>query len=442
MAEEKSHAGLHKFMDKFAEVSGKVGNQVHLRSLRDAFAVIMPLFILAGVGVLINNVVFPLIAKGQTLANLQVWGNLISNGTLNIAGLALAPTIGYVLARNKGYDNPISAAMIALSSLIVTMPITVQMIPTGAKRAVDITGALSFANLGTTGMFSGIIIGLLATTLFIKLAAVKHLQINMGDSIPPMVSRSFSSMIPAILTVSTFAVGAALLSVFGHTNLIAIITAVIQEPLRRFNTSLPGMLFIYSVGNFLFTLGIHQTVINGTLLDPLLLINMNKNMVAYNAHKSIPYILTNTFRDTFGMIGGTGSTLCLLIAIFVFSKLKSSRDIASLAVAPGIFNINEPVIFGFPIVFNLPMMVPFVLQPVIGILIAYAATVLGWMNRVVVLIPWTTPPFLSAFLATGGDWRAVIVQLLIIVEGVFFYLPFLMVSDRVTKRNAELERAQ
>jgi PTS system cellobiose-specific IIC component len=442
MAEEKSHAGLHKFMDKFAEVSGKVGNQVHLRSLRDAFAVIMPLFILAGVGVLINNVVFPLIAKGQTLANLQVWGNLLSNGTLNIAGLALAPTIGYVLARNKDYDNPISAAIIALSSLIVTMPITVQMIPTGAKKAVDITGALSFANLGTTGMFSGIIIGLLATTIFIKLASVKHLQIHMGDSIPPMVASSFNSMIPAILTVSFFALGAALLSVFGHTNLIAIITAVIQEPLRRFNTSLPGMLFIYSAGNFLFTLGIHQTVINGTLLDPVLLINMNKNMAAYNAHKSIPYILTNTFRDTFGMIGGTGSTLCLLIAVFLFSRMKSSRDIASLAVAPGIFNINEPVIFGFPIVFNFSLMIPFVLQPVIGILIAYAATVLGWMNRVVVLIPWTTPPFLSAFLATGGDWRAVIVQLLIIVEGVFFYLPFLMVSDRVTKRNAELERAQ
>lgn len=174
----------------------------------------------------------------------------------------------------------------------------------------------------------------------------------------------------------------------------------------------------------------------------VLLINMNKNMAAYNAHKSIPYILTNTFRDTFGMIGGTGSTLCLLIAVFLFSRMKSSRDIASLAVAPGIFNINEPVIFGFPIVFNFSLMIPFVLQPVIGILIAYAATVLGWMNRVVVLIPWTTPPFLSAFLATGGDWRAVIVQLLIIVEGVFFYLPFLMVSDRVTKRNAELERAQ
>lgn len=200
------------------------------------------------------------------------------------------------------------------------------------------------------------------------------------------------------------------------------------------------MLLIYSIGNFLFTLGIHQTVINGTLLDPLLLLNMNKNMAAFAAHKQIPYILTNTFRDTFGMIGGTGSTICLLIAIFIFSKMKSSREVAKLSLAPGLFNINEPVIFGYPIVFNIPMMIPFVLQPVIGILIAYFFTAIGWMNRVVVLVPWTTPPLINAYLATAGDWRAVVVQLLIIIIGVFFYLPFMMISEQVVEKSVEMDK--
>ena len=431
----------HKFLDKFSEVAGRIGNQVHLRSLRDAFATIMPLFILAGLGTLINNVVFPWIATGKTLANLQTWGTLIANGTLNIAGLMLAPVVGYILAKNKGYRNPLTAAVISLASLVIMMPITTQMTPVGKTTAVNVTGGLSFANLGTTGMFAGIIIGLVATEIFIRFSNIKRLQIHLGDQIPPAVGDSFNSLIPALITLSCFALIGALLIVLWNSNLIALITMIIQEPLRRLNTSLPGMLIIYSCGNFLYTLGIHQAVINGTLLDPVLLVNMAKNTAAYAAHKPIPYIMTNTFRDTFGMMGGTGSTIALLIAVFMFSKIKANRDVAALSFVPGLFNINEPVIFGFPIVFNIPMMIPFVLNPVIGILIAYAATAMGFMSRVVVMVPWTTPPLISGFLATAGDWRAVVVQILILVVNIVVYIPFLKVSEKVTATQAAQAKA-
>ena len=197
------------------------------------------------------------------------------------------------------------------------------------------------------------------------------------------------------------------------------------------------MLLIYCIGNFLFTLGIHQAVVNQTLLDPVLFINMNKNMTAFANHQHIPYILNVSFRDTFGMIGGTGSTLCLLIAVFIFARMKATKQIGGLATAPGLFNINEPVIFGFPIVFNIPMMIPFVFMPVIGILIAYFFTAIGWMSHVIAYVPWTTPPLVNAFLATGGDWRAVVVQVFIIVIGVFFYLPFLWVHERTMKMEAK-----
>lgn len=429
-----------KFLDGFTTLAVKIGNQVHLRSLRDAFATTMPLFILAGIGVLANNVIFPLFAKGKFLADMQLWGNNITNGTLNISGLALAPVIGYILANNKNFKNGILAAVISLASLIIMMPTSIDLTSVKNGKTVAVTGGLSFGNLGTTGMFAGIIIGLLATELFIRFSKMKHLKINLGDNIPPAVSASFNDLIPALLTLSIFAIFSALLVLIGHTNLIELITNLIQEPLRGLTTSLPGMLVIYSVGNFLFTLGIHQSVINGTLLDPLLLINMNKNMAAFAGHKNPPYILTTSFRDTFGMIGGTGSTLCLLIAIFIFSKIKANREIANLSVAPGIFNINEPVIFGYPIVFNIPMIIPFVLTPVIGIVIAYVCTLFGWMNRVIVMTPWTTPPLLNAYLCTGGDWRAVIIQIIIIAVGVLFYLPFMFISERVMKKQAELQQ--
>lgn len=428
-----------KFIDQFTNIAYKIGNQIHLRSLRDAFAIIMPLFILAGIGVLVNNVIFPWVFTGERLSNFQYFGTYITNGTLNIAGLLIAPTIGYCLAQNKKYVNKISAAIIALGTLVIMMPNTVSIIPVDAKNAVTASSVLTFQNIGTTGMFSGIIIGLVATELFISLSKVKKLQIHLSDAVPSAVAGSFNSLIPALITMSLFAAFAAVLTVSFHTDLISLITNVIQEPLRRVNTSLPGLLLIYGTGNLLFTFGIHQAVINGTLLDPVLLINMNKNMAAYAAGDHIPYIINNVFRDTFGMLGGTGSTICLLIATLIFSKSKTNRDITKLSFIPSLFNINEPVIFGYPIVFNIALTIPFVLLPGLGISIAYFFTAIGWMNRVVVMVPWTTPPLLNSYLATGGDWRAPIVQGLTIVLGVLIYWPFLKINERVMAKQEELK---
>lgn len=420
-----------KFIDRFTRISIKIGNQIHLRSLRDAFAMIMPLFILAGLGVLINNVFFPLFLKGTSLANFQTFGNLIVNGTLNIAGLIIAPVVGYCLARNRNYKNALGAAIVSLAGLIVVMPVTLQALPINGKKDVDISGFLSYSNIGVTGMFAGIIIGLIAAELFIKLSKIEKIKINLGENVPPAVSESFLTLIPTIAVISLLAIISAILFVGSHTDLIKLITTLIQEPLRRVNTSLPGFLLIYSVGNLLFGFGIHQAVINGTLLDSVLLINTNKNMQAFAAGDHVPYIITSVFRDTFGMMGGTGSTICLLVATFLFSRVKASREVTKLSIVPGIFNINEPVIYGYPIVFNIPLLIPFVLTPIISLLIAYYATVLGLMNKTVVLVPWTTPPLINGFLATGGDWRAVVVQLLSFIIGVLFYIPFMKISEQV-----------
>ena len=435
MSETKITPKMQLFVDKFVEFSARLANQVHLRSLRDAFAAVMPIFILAGLAVLINNVIFPWVLEGETLTRFKVWGEAVINGTLNIAALLIAPMTAWSLARNKNFENPVSAVVIAIASFIIMMPMQLDVVPVGSKTTVSVAQMLSFANIGTTGIFAGVIIGLLSTELFIRVASVKRFSISLGDNVPSAVGQSFSALIPTIITLSIFAMVAALLANLLHTDLIHLITTLIQQPLRQINTSLPGTLFIYSFGNFLFTLGIHQTVVNGVILEPLLLINTNENMLAFANGQPIPHIINSIFVPTFGMIGGTGSTLSLLIAIFIFAKQQSAKQVARLAISPGLFNINEPVIFGLPIVFNLPLMIPFVLLPALGIWFAWFCTTMGWMARCVVMIPWTTPPILSAWLATAGDWRAVVVQLIIIIFGVFFYLPFLKIAERVALRN-------
>lgn len=427
--------GNSKAIEKFTMFASKLGNEIHLRSLRDAFATIMPLYILAGLAVLINNTVFQWFLSGSTLASAQYWGTLIVNGTLNISSLLIAPVIGYMLSQNKGYENPLAAAVISLSTLVVMLPNTVSITPLNAVESVQIDGALTFANIGTGAMFAGVIIGLIATEVFIWITNIKQLKINLGDSIPPAVGKSFNVLIPFILVMSIFALISAVLNNVFHTDLVQIITTLIQEPLRTATTGLGGCLFLYSLGNFLWLLGIHQSVIYSSILEPLLIVNMTQNMAAYAAGQAIPNIINVAFVPAMGLMGGSGSTICLLIATFLVSKNQASKGVAKMAFVPGIFNINEPVIFGYPIVYNVCMLIPFVLTPALGIIIGYLATSLNFMNRCVVYIPWTTPPLLSGYLATGGDWRAIIVQAIVLVLGILLYIPFVKINDLVMERN-------
>lgn len=431
-----------KFVDKFTMMAAKLGNQIHLRSLRDAFATAMPLYILAGLAVLLNNTVFTWIFKGETLTSVQYWGMTIANATLNVSGILIAAITGYFLAVNRDFNNPIAAAMISIVSLLVMMPTSISVVPDGAANPVTISGVLSYSNLGTGAMFAGVIIALISTELFIKISNIEKLKVNLGDSVPPSVGKSFNVLLPVIIVLSIFGVISALLfNVFGM-NLIDLITTFIQEPLRHVSTGLWGCLILYSLGNLLWLFGIHQSVIYSSILEPLLIINITQNIAAYNAGQTIPNIINVSQVTTFGLIGGSGSTICLIIATFLIGRNKATRNVAKLSIAPGLFNINEPVIFGYPIVYNISMAIPFILVPSLGILLSYIATSLGMISPAVSLVPWTTPPLISAFLATAGDWRAVLLQAIVIVLGVIIYMPFVKINDKVLEKQAEMVNSE
>ena len=195
-----------KFVEKFTMVAAKLGNQIHLRSLRDAFATAMPLYILAGLAVLLNNTVFTWIFTGDTLTSVQYWGTTIANATLNVSGILIAAIAGYFLAVNREFDNPIAAAMISIASLLVMMPTSVSIIPEGATDPVTISGVLSYSNLGTGAMFAGVIIGLISTEFFIKVSNIEKLKVNLSDSVPPSVGKSFNVLLPVIIVLSVFGI--------------------------------------------------------------------------------------------------------------------------------------------------------------------------------------------------------------------------------------------
>ncbi len=153
-------------------------------------------------------------------------------------------------------------------------------------------------------------------------------------------------------------------------------------------------------------------------------------MAAFARGELPPHIIVLPFRDLYGHMGGTGSTLALLIAVFLRSKLSSHQKLGRTVLAPGLFNINEPVIFGFPVLYNPLIMLPFILYPQINFVIAYFATQFGMVSRIVAYVPWSVPPLLSGWLGSGGDFRNVLLQIVLLALGVMIYLPFLMAYEK------------
>ena len=162
-------------------------------------------------------------------------------------------------------------------------------------------------------------------------------------------------------------------------------------------------------------------------------------MATFAAGGTIPvdHYMNMQIVNTFALIGGSGCTLMLLFDTFLFSKNKTSRDIAKLSILPGIFNINEPVIYGYPIVYNLPLIIPFVVVPDLLIAATYGLTCIGLISPCVVMVPWTTPVLLSGWLATAGDFRAVIWQVIEIAVSMAIYLPFMKISERAQAKQLE-----
>lgn len=414
-----------------------MGSQIHLRTMRDAFIMLIPFLVLSGIMILINNVVinpggiFSGFFDDATLSSCQKVGNKIINGTMNILGMLIGIVFSYNLARNRQYTNPLMAALVTVSCLFVLMPVMNVFAPEGGGAEVMIKNAAPYALLGTSGTFVALVCGGLATELFIRISQNRRLQIRIDGNVPPAVIQSFNTLFAVMITILVFSlVSCVMVAGFG-VELHELINLLIQKPLLGLATSLPAYIFIDIINNFVFSLGINPGGITGAILEAPMLVAMQQNMDAWAAGREIPNIIVRPFSDLYGRMGGTGITLCLIIAVFIRSKRKELRSFSRTVMPTTLFNINEPVIFGFPIIFNPILMIPFTFIPSILYVIAYYATAWGWVSKIVVFVPWSVPPLISGYLASGGDYRNVILQFILLTLGVLLYLPFLTLYEKV-----------
>lgn len=422
----------NKFVEKLLAGANAFASQKHLMAIRDGFITLMPATIIASFWVLVNNLILGangLLGKYKWALQLSNWGNQVYNATLGILAILIAFTIGVKLARSYQDADPTFAGVFGVISFFIMLPASLA-VTTDQGKDVTVAAIFSQNQLSASGMFLAIVTSLLGVTLLCKLNRNKKLRIKMPESVPPAISRSFNVLIPSFLVSSLFGLIEFLVELGAHNNVPDLIVKFFQAPLVGGFQSAFGILLYVFLCNLLWAFGLHGPFILGSVGEPIMLTAIQENMEALKAGKDLPNIVTKPFIDSFGWMGGGGVMICLVIAILIGSKREDYKAIAKVGLVPSIFNVSEPIMFGLPVVFNPILAIPLVIAPLVTTGIGYAATAAGWVAKTSVLIPWTTPPVVSGYLATNGDLRASILQVILIVIGTLIYLPFIKFANR------------
>ena len=426
-----------KFMNGMLTVAGKIGSNRILSCIRDAFTDLMPIIIAGSFCTLFANVICNTTAGYMSVANipgmswlgtLQPLFTAANYGTMNMMAVGIVILLSLKVAQS--YGNEDTVVMIVGLSSFVSLCTTSASTTAADGSAVTISNVLSKDYTSAQGLFVAMIVAICAATLYVKLIQSGKLRISMPDSVPPNIARSFEVLFPATLTVLIIsAVGWAFNLIVGMT-LFNAITAFIQAPLKNILTGLPGFMLLMFCTVLLWWFGIHGTQTLKAIYEPVMLAAFAENEAAYAAGTTAPNIICTPFMSCFGTVTGAGITGGLLIAILLFSKRDDYKAIAKLAIPCGIFNINEPVTFGLPIVMNPILGIPFMLSPVVSVAVGYFLTKVGFCAPMVVNAPWTTPPGLMAFLASGGNIGAAISQIIVIGVAFVIYTPFVLISNK------------
>lgn len=427
-------------------VAVKLGKQPHVNAIKNGFIRLMPLTLAGAMFVLINNV-FLNFGEGsffwslgvrvdastiENLNSLKVIGGSVYNGTLGIMSLMAPFFIGMALAEERHVD-PLAAGLLSVAAFMTVTPFSV-----GEAYAVG-------ANwLGGTNIISGIIIGLVVGEMFAFIIRRKWV-ITLPASVPASVSRSFSALIPGFIILLVMGMIAWGLSLVG-SNFHQVIMDSVSKPLAAMGSIVGWAYVIFN--SLLWFFGVHGglalTALNNGILGPWGMENMatfteyGSVEAALNAGKSF-HFWTGPMLESYIFLGGTGATLGLIIAIFIASRRADHRQVAKLALPSGIFNINEPVLFGLPIIMNPIMLIPFVLvQPILaGIaLIAYSLNLIPPSTN---FAPWTMPPGLGAFFNTNGSLGALLLALFNLGVATCIYLPFVIISNKAQEETTREE---
>lgn len=293
-------------------------------------------------------------------------------------------------------------------------------------------GGDGVSRLAAIGIFTAIVTSWLVVNIY-KFCIKKNLVIKMPAEVPPGVANSFSALIPAFVIALVVFVIQAVLVMLG-TDLFGLVAIPFGFVTNLVNSYL-GILVIIFLIHALWIVGIHGATIITSFITPVVLQNLQTNVDGGAA------VWAGDFGNAFAYFGGSGSTLALVLMCIFLAKSEQLKALGKVAIVPGIFQINEPVIFGMPIVYNPLLAIPFMLAPMVGATIGYLGIATGLVSPIIANHPWPTPIGVGAFIATGGDFMGIVFALLSFAASAVIYFPFFKMYDKklVQQQEAEAE---
>ena len=429
---------LFEFLEKYLMgPMGKVSTWRPVRAIVAAGMASIP-FTIVGSAFLVLSVI-PQAFNLQFIVDL--WANsfdkiqalylLAYKCTMGILSLYFAIVIGYeytkIYVEEEGLNlNPLNGGLLAVFAYFLTIPeLTyskgVISAVTGKTTIGGWTvGGDSLTRLSTSGMFTAILMSILAVQLY-RLCVQKNWVIKMPEAVPEGVARSFTALIPGFVIAFAVLFINGIFILFG-TDIYKVIAIPFAFVSHITNTWL-GIVVIYLLVHALWIVGIHGANIVMGLVSPILLANMAQNVDG----KFIAY--AGEFTNSYVTIGGSGATLLLCFYIAFRAKSDQLRMLGKAAMGPAIFNINEPLIFGLPIVYNPMLTIPFILAPIVSASIGYWSVQLGLAGKAIAQTPWSTPIGLGAYVGSGGNIGAFVVALVCALAAFVIWYPFIKMYD-------------
>ena len=463
---------MDAFADKLGRVGAWCGQNKYLNAIKNGFQNFMPATISGAVGVLWTNV----LVNSQTGLG-AIWKPIMALEVLNpiFAAMQYATisciTIGVTMlvASEIAEANGETGAYPAVLGFILWMMVTHTTFAAkdlGASyidakgishgfslgQFINVTGeaakhkitadSFSYSGImssytGATGLFTGLIVAIVGMELYNMFRKNDALKIKMPEQVPPGVARAFEVLIPTCLTAIVVGAVGLVCQLATGAELNALIYNVIQKPLQNIiGNNLVAVCIMYVIIMLFWCVGIHGNNMVAAVKEPIFRPLLYANTAAYTAHHEIPYVMNLTMIQMFAEFGGSGVTIGLVIAILIFSKREDNRTIAGISIVPGLFNINETMTFGIPLVLNPILDIPFILAPVVTVIIGYILVSSGFCPKIVLEVPWTMPPVLFGFVATGGKPMGAVAQLIVLAVSVLVYIPFLIAYEKFQAKQA------
>jgi PTS system cellobiose-specific IIC component len=430
MNDRLSNNWFMKWMEEsLMPVLARIAQNVYLQSIRDAFSSF-------ALPVILTGALFLIIAnppEGINWAPIHAWARAVKpiaaqimipfQLTFGIMAMMVAFGTAYSLAARWDLDETMTGIISMLAFFITSFP---------ATDVTKVTFGDVLNYLGGQGLFVAIIIGII-TAIVVRFFNKSGLVIKMPEGVPPYVVRSFLALVPMfVMIVSAWIVEWIVWANF-HITLPQLVLDLFK-PLVAASNSYPAALAEIILMMLLWSLGIHGMNVVSSIAYPFWMTQLAANAEAAAKGLPLPGIVTEPFFHVFTHLGGSGTTWPLTI-MFLLSASAQLRTIGRAELIPAIFNINEPLIFGAPIVLNPILIIPFILAPAAVVTINYFAFAVNLVPRPLIQLPFTVPVFISGFLSSGGHWQGALLQLVNLIVTAIIYYPFFKMYEAQLLKN-------